>query len=153
MTNGKRNGFSTAVKELETLCKNWVEKPPLVVEAAVVTIVNGVQGALIREIFDNIGFRVASAYSVTPSQLKPPHWINARNTGVLIGAKMGIKCVMKKVRGKEDSQTRMIAGFGAGVLFSLVCGDPPAVVITSGVIVALVEEGYFKVKEKLTART
>ncbi|KAJ0809392.1 hypothetical protein HanPI659440_Chr01g0014301 [Helianthus annuus] len=48
MTNGKKNGFSTAVKELETLCKNWVEQPPLVVEAAVVTIVNGVQGALIR---------------------------------------------------------------------------------------------------------
>lgn len=33
-------------------------------------------------------------------------WIQARNFGVMAGSNAGISCVMKRLRGKEDIQTR-----------------------------------------------
>ncbi|KAK1431635.1 hypothetical protein QVD17_08134 [Tagetes erecta] len=79
--------------------------------------------------------------------------IGARNIAVLEGANMGILCVMRRLTDKIDVRTRMVAGFGSGVMYSLVSGmggpsrGPRA--ITFGVFFALVEGGYFKVKEKL----
>ncbi|GKD38308.1 chloroplastic import inner membrane translocase subunit HP30-2-like protein, partial [Tanacetum coccineum] len=80
--------------------------------------------------------------------------IQARNFAVMTGVNAGISCVMKRLRGKEDVQTSMVAAFGSGVMFSLVSGmggpNQATNVITSGVFFALVQGGLFKVGEKFS---
>ncbi|KAD7478138.1 hypothetical protein E3N88_01274 [Mikania micrantha] len=63
---------------------------------------------------------------------------------------------LKRLRGKEDLKTSVVAAFGSGVMFSLVSGahgpDQVANVIASGVFFGLVQGGLFKVSEKLSSR-
>ncbi|KAL8202083.1 hypothetical protein R6Q57_011230, partial [Mikania cordata] len=42
------------------------------------------------------------------------------NFAVMTGVNAGISCVMKRLRGKEDVETSMVAAFRSGVMFSLV---------------------------------
>ncbi|KAK9151850.1 hypothetical protein Syun_010159 [Stephania yunnanensis] len=73
----------------------------------------------------------------------------ARNFAVMTGVNAGISCVMKRIRGKEDVQTSMVAAFGSGAMFSLVSGmggpNQAANAVTSGLFFALVQGGLFKV--------
>ncbi|KAK0588785.1 hypothetical protein LWI29_005480 [Acer saccharum] len=48
--------------------------------------------------------------------------IQACNFAVMTGVNASLSCVMKRVRGKEDVQSSMVATFGYGALFSLVSG-------------------------------
>ncbi|XP_026445871.1 chloroplastic import inner membrane translocase subunit HP30-2-like [Papaver somniferum] len=43
----------------------------------------------------------------------------ARLFAAMGGARASITCIMKRIRGKEDLQARMAAGFGAGVTLKL----------------------------------
>ncbi|RZC59942.1 hypothetical protein C5167_021701 [Papaver somniferum] len=43
----------------------------------------------------------------------------ARLFAAMGGARASITCIMKRIRGKEDVQARMAAGFGAGVTYKL----------------------------------
>lgn len=45
--------------------------------------------------------------------------IQARNFAVMTGTNAGIACIMKRLRGKEDVQSSMVAAFGSGAMFSL----------------------------------
>ncbi|KAG2701276.1 hypothetical protein I3760_06G037000 [Carya illinoinensis] len=78
----------------------------------------------------------------------------ARNFAVITGVNAGISCLMKRLRGKEDVQSSMVAAFGSGAMFSLVSGmgapNQPANAITSGLFFALVQGGLFKIGEKFS---
>ncbi|KAJ0458497.1 putative sterile alpha motif domain, mitochondrial import inner membrane translocase subunit TIM22 [Helianthus annuus] len=85
--------------------------------------------------------------ATTGSGLQGGPLIHARNYAVISGVNAGISSVLKRLRGKEDVQTSMVAAFGSGVMFSLVSGsgNSHANVITTGVFFALCEGVLFKV--------
>ncbi|KAI7755013.1 hypothetical protein M8C21_020180 [Ambrosia artemisiifolia] len=161
--------FQTKYKELENGFKIWLAKQSLPVEAAVVTITSAAQGAAIGGIMGTLTTDAASTFPAAPPPAANPQamasfqqaqalaggpLIQARNFAVMTGVNAGISCVMKRLRGKDDVQTSMVAAFGSGVMFSLVSGmggpNPAANVITSGVFFALVQGGLFKVGEKFS---
>ncbi|CAH1435303.1 unnamed protein product [Lactuca virosa] len=81
----------------------------------------------------------------------------ARNFAVMCGVNAGISCVLRRLRGKEDVQSCMAAGFGSGVMFSLLSGmggsNQAATAITSGAFFALAQGGFFKemhIREKIS---
>ncbi|KAK1428644.1 hypothetical protein QVD17_17483 [Tagetes erecta] len=144
--------FVSNYKKLEKNVTNLLTKPPLAVEAPIIAIDKGVTGAFFSLVLDTIAERICSVLQV-PLQLKVnvsqrSHAVTARNFGVLVGVDAGITHVMKKLKGKEDIQSRFVSGFGAGVAFSVVRGDPPKFLFACGVICALFEAGLFKAKEK-----
>ncbi|KAJ0817548.1 putative mitochondrial import inner membrane translocase subunit TIM22 [Helianthus annuus] len=69
----------------------------------------------------------------------------ARNYAIMKGCNEGIFCVMKNIRGKEDVQASMVAGFGCGVVLSLVTGMRGPEIMSVGAIFALYNGGLFKV--------
>ncbi|KAI3783878.1 hypothetical protein L1987_42967 [Smallanthus sonchifolius] len=163
--------LQTKYKEFEDGFKGWLAKQSLPVEAAVVTVTSAVQGAAIGGLMGTFNQDAASTFPAAPppgASLNPQTMasfqqaqalaggplIQARNFAVMTGVNAGISCVMKRLKGKEDVQTSMVAAFGSGVMFSLVSGmggpNPPANVITSGVFFALVQGGLFKVGEKFS---
>lgn len=158
-------------KELENGFKTWLAKQSLPVEAAVVTLTSATQGAAIGGLMGTLTNDVSSAFPAAPppgASLNPQTMtsfqqaqalsggplIQARNFAVMTGVNAGISCVMKRLRGKEDVQTSMVAAFGSGVMFSLVSGmggpNQATNVITSGVFFALVQGGLFKIGEKFS---
>ncbi|MFS7995267.1 putative mitochondrial import inner membrane translocase subunit TIM22 [Helianthus anomalus] len=68
-----------------------------------------------------------------------------RNFAIMYGCNESISFVMKNIRGKEDVHTRMVAGFGCGVVISLVTGLRGPSIMSLGVIFALLSGGMFKV--------
>ncbi|KAL8201657.1 hypothetical protein R6Q57_010804 [Mikania cordata] len=147
--------------ELEDGLKGWLDKQSLPVEVAVVTLISAAQGAVFGGFMGTFAKDTSSTLPVAPphfrSQLpaKGP-LVHARNVTVMSGANAGISSVLKRLRGKEDLKTSVVAAFGSGVMFSLVSGergpDQAANVIASGVFFALVQGGLFKVSEKLSSR-
>lgn len=158
-------------KDLENGFKGWLAKQSLPVEAAVVTVTSATQGAAIGGLMGTLTNDVSSAFPAAPppgAALNPQTMasfrqaqalaggplIQARNFAVMTGVNAGISCVMKRLRGKEDVQTSMVAAFGSGVMFSLVSGmgapNQATNVITSGVFFALVQGGLFKLGEKFS---
>lgn len=163
--------LQTKYKEFETLFKTWLAKQSLPVEAAVVTATGALQGAAIGGFMGTLTNDVSSAFTPpTPpgASLNPQAraslqqaqalsggpLIQARNFAVMTGVNAGISCVMRRLRGKEDVQTSMVAAFGSGVMFSLVSGmggpNQAANVISSGVFFALMQGGLYKVGEKFS---
>ncbi|KAH8492332.1 hypothetical protein H0E87_021771 [Populus deltoides] len=157
-------------KELEDGFKSWLSKQSLPVEAAVVTATGGVQGAAIGAIMGTLTPDISSSMPTPPPQasLNPQAMaslkqaqalaggplIQARNFAVMTGTNAGIACIMKRLRGKEDVQSSMVAAFGSGAMFSLVSGmggpNLATNAITSGLFFALVQGGLFKLGEKLS---
>ncbi|XP_024971012.1 chloroplastic import inner membrane translocase subunit HP30-2-like [Cynara cardunculus var. scolymus] len=163
--------LQTKFKELENGFKGWLAQQSLPVEAAVVTITGAAQGAAIGGFMGTLTNDVATSFPAAPppgASLNPQTmasfqqaqalsggpFIQARNFAVMTGVNAGISCVMKRLRGKEDVQSSMVAAFGSGVMFSLVSGmggpNQAANVITSGVFFALLQGGLFKVGEKFS---
>ncbi|KAK2634939.1 hypothetical protein Ddye_029731 [Dipteronia dyeriana] len=158
------------LKELEIGFKSWLAKQSLPVEAAVVTLTSAAQGAVIGAIMGNITNDISSTIPTPPppANLSPQAMaslqqaqalgggplIQARNFAVMTGVNAGISCVMKRVRGKEDVQSSMVAAFGSGALFSLVSGmggaNHATNAITSGLFFALIQGGIFKIGEKFS---
>ncbi|KAL4557244.1 hypothetical protein LXL04_035417 [Taraxacum kok-saghyz] len=163
--------LQTKYKELENGFKAWLAKQSLPVEAAVVTLTSATQGAAMGGFMGTLTNDVSSAFPAAPppggslnsqtmasfqqaQALAGGPLIQARNFAVMTGVNAGISCVMKRLRGKEDVQSSMVAAFGSGVMFSLVSGmggpNQATNVITSGVFFALVQGGLFKVGEKFS---
>ncbi|KAK1361122.1 mitochondrial import inner membrane translocase subunit TIM22-like [Heracleum sosnowskyi] len=163
--------LQTKYKELETGFKAWLAKQSLPVEAAVVTFTSSVQGAAIGGLMGTFTNDVSSAFPTPPPNagLNPKAMaslqqaqalaggplVQARNFAVMTGVNAGITCVMKRVRGKEDVQSSMVAAFGSGAMFSLVSGmgggpNQAASVVTSGLFFALIQGGLFKVGERFS---
>ncbi|KAF5178952.1 mitochondrial import inner membrane translocase subunit TIM22-like [Thalictrum thalictroides] len=155
-------------KDLESNFHSWLSKQSLAVEAAVVTATSAVQGAAIGGFMGTLTSDVTAAFPTPPvdASLSPQAMasfkqaqalsggplMQARNFAVMTGVNAGISCVMKRIRGKEDVQTSMVAAFGSGAMFSLVSGmggpNLAANVVTSGLFFALIQGGIFKVQEK-----
>ncbi|XP_076957263.1 chloroplastic import inner membrane translocase subunit HP30-2-like [Bidens hawaiensis] len=136
------------VAEMMDNFKNWITKQPLAVEATVVTVCNGVYGAGFSYVFDTIALQICSAFPLVPTPFKAAlesRVMNARDFGLLLGVDGGIRCVMKNIRGKEDIQTRIVAGFGGGAMVAMVHCKRPEFIISSGVLFALLEAAMFKV--------
>ncbi|KAK9914627.1 hypothetical protein M0R45_038396 [Rubus argutus] len=124
-------------KELEIGFRGWLSKQSLPVEAAIAGLNPQAMAS----------FKQAQALSGGP-------WIQARNFAVMTGANAGISCIMKRLRGKEDVESSMVAAFGSGALFSLVSGfggpNQAQNALTSGLFFALVQGGLFKLGQKFS---
>ncbi|KAG2701277.1 hypothetical protein I3760_06G037000 [Carya illinoinensis] len=155
-------------KELETGFKAWLAKQSLPVEVAMVTLTSSAQGAAIGALMGTLTNDKSSPLPTPPPQANPQAMASfqqaqalaggplaqARNFAVITGVNAGISCLMKRLRGKEDVQSSMVAAFGSGAMFSLVSGmgapNQPANAITSGLFFALVQGGLFKIGEKFS---
>nr|XP_043615774.1 chloroplastic import inner membrane translocase subunit HP30-2-like [Erigeron canadensis] len=93
----------------------------------------------------NLSLQKAKPFSIPVRRLT-----EARNLAVLAGVRAGVACAMKRFKGKEDAETNMVAGFAAGVMLSLVCGNQPVRVISYGVLGALTNWGIFKAAENVS---
>ncbi|XP_059667351.1 chloroplastic import inner membrane translocase subunit HP30-2-like [Cornus florida] len=159
-------------KELEIGFRAWLAKQSLPVEAAVVTATSAAQGAAIGAFMGTLTGDSASPFPTPPppqgASLSPQAMasfqqaqalaggplVQARNFAVMTGVNAGLSCVMKRLRGKEDVQSSMVAAFGSGAMFSLVSGmggpNQAANVITSGLFFALVQGGLFQLGQKFS---
>ncbi|KAG8381636.1 hypothetical protein BUALT_Bualt06G0142200 [Buddleja alternifolia] len=160
-------------KEVEIRFRAWLAKQSLPVEAAVVTTTSAAQGAAIGAFMGTLTGDASSLISPPPNaanfnpeamaSLKQAQalaggpLIQARNFAVMTGVNAGISCVMKRLRGKEDVQSSMVAAFGSGALFSLVSGgvggagpNMAANAVTSGLFFALVQGGIFQLGQKFS---
>ncbi|KAL3630773.1 hypothetical protein CASFOL_023757 [Castilleja foliolosa] len=160
------NFVQTQFKEVEAKFKVWLAKQSLAVEAAVVTSTSAAQGAAIGAFMGTLTGDAAPLITPPPNaanfnpeamaSLKQAQvlaggpLVQARNFAVMTGVNAGISCVMKRLRGKEDIQSSMVAAFGSGALFTLVSGvggpGPNQAVnaVTSGLFFALVQGGIFQ---------
>ncbi|PNY09725.1 SAM domain family protein [Trifolium pratense] len=169
--------------------KVWLAKQTIAVETAVVTTASAAQGAAIGAFMSTLSPDKPSAFPIPPpnANLNPQAMaslkqaqalsggplIQARNFAVMTGVNAGISCVLRRLRGKEDVQSRvwldrtlnskmvsvpppnplgvsMAAAFGSGVMFSLVSGMGGANAVTSGVFFAVVQGGLFQVGQKFS---
>ncbi|XP_065861453.1 chloroplastic import inner membrane translocase subunit HP30-2-like [Euphorbia lathyris] len=156
-------------KDLEHGFKSWLSKQSLAVEAAVVTATSAAQGAAIGAFMGTLTNDVSSSLHTPPEASLNPQamasfkqaqalsggpLVQARNFAVMTGVNAGISCVMKRLRGKEDVQSSMVAAFGSGAMFSLVSGvggpNQAANAVTSGLFFALVQGGIFQLGQKFS---
>ncbi|KAL0358815.1 UNVERIFIED_CONTAM: Chloroplastic import inner membrane translocase subunit HP30-2 [Sesamum angustifolium] len=158
------------LKEVETRFKGWLAKQSLPVEAAVVTATSGAQGAAIGGFMGTLTGDASSLVTPPPNavNLNPDAMaslkqaqalaggplVQARNFAVMTGVNAGISCIMRRLRGKEDVQSSMVAAFGSGAMFSLVSGmggpNQAANAVTSGLFFALVQGGIFQLGQKFS---
>lgn len=155
------------LKELENGYKSWLAKQSLPVEAAVVTATTAINGAAIGAFLGVMTQDLTSSLPTPPPQasLNPDAMapfqqvqavaggplVQARNFAVITGVNAGISCVMKRLRGKEDLQSSVVAAFGSGAAFSLVSGmggaNPAANAFTSGLLFAIFQGCSYKIGE------
>lgn len=157
------------LKEFENGFRAWLTKQPLPVEAAVVTSASAAQGGAMGAMLGFLSKDLSSSITAPPeASLNPQAMaslkqaqalsggpaIQARNFAIMTGVNAGISCVMKRLRGKEDIQSNMVAAFGSGAVFSLVSGmggpNQVANAISSGLAFAVVQAGIFKVGQKFS---
>ncbi|KAH7543687.1 hypothetical protein JRO89_XS15G0000700 [Xanthoceras sorbifolium] len=127
MVQSKFKEVEIGFKQLESGFKSWLAKQSLPVEAAVVTLTSATQGAAIGAIMGTITSDISSNIPTPPphaTSLNPQAMaslqqaqalgggplIQARNFAVMTGVNAGISCVMKRLRGKEDVQSRFCGG-------------------------------------------
>lgn len=161
-------------RDLEAGFRVWLAKQSIPVETAVVTATSAVQGAAIGAFMGTITSDASSASIPTPPPPQAAAGINpqamssfkqaqalaggpliqARNFAVMTGVNAGISCMMRRIRGKEDVQSSMVAAFGSGAMFSMVSGmggsNHVANAVTSGLFFAIVQGGLFKVGQKFS---
>ncbi|CAL1365638.1 unnamed protein product [Linum trigynum] len=161
--------FQLKYKELEAGFKSWLSQQSMPVEAAIVTATSAIQGGAIGGLMGTLTGDMASPLSPPPQASLNPQAMasfkqaqalaggplaQARNFAVMTGANAGIACIMKRVRGKEDVQTSMVAAFGSGALFSLVSGmgspNPAANAISSGFFFAIVQGGIYQLGQRFS---
>ncbi|KAF6163770.1 hypothetical protein GIB67_012129 [Kingdonia uniflora] len=157
--------LQVGLKDLENKYCNWVTKQSLPVEAALATFTSAIQGAAIGGLMGTLtpSPDIASSFSTatdaqTMNSLKQAQafsggpLIQARNVAVITGVNAGISCVMKRLRGKDDIQTSVVAAFGSGALYALVSGmggpNPAANMVTTGVTFALFQGGLFALGQR-----
>ncbi|XP_076937729.1 chloroplastic import inner membrane translocase subunit HP30-2-like [Bidens hawaiensis] len=150
MKNNPITHFNTKYKEFDNGVKGWLAKQSLPVETAIVTVsyaAYGVYvGGLMGSAWENITAVFPQAMQNSKALAGGP-LIQARNFAAIIGVKAGLQCVMKRLTGKDDIQTNMVAAFGSGVTLGLVNGLDGPNVIMSGVLFALLHGGFYKVED------
>ncbi|KAH6828984.1 isochorismate synthase 2, partial [Perilla frutescens var. hirtella] len=92
------------LKDVEVKFKGWLAKQTLPVEAVIVTATSAIQGAANLNPDAMASLKQAQALAGGPL-------LQALNFAVMTGANAGIACVMKRLRGKDDVQSKYgIAG-------------------------------------------
>ncbi|KAI3836605.1 hypothetical protein MKX03_014009 [Papaver bracteatum] len=128
----KLTEFEKKLKELKNGYDSWVAKQCFPVDVAVVTTSYAIGG---------------TAYGFCSSPME-----EARVLDALQATCASITCVMKRIRGKEDVQTRMAEGFGAGAMFRLMTwmGRPyvAADAVILGVVCALIGGIMFQLDQR-----
>ncbi|RID59449.1 hypothetical protein BRARA_F02679 [Brassica rapa] len=153
--------FQVKFKEAETGFKSWLSKQKLPVEAAVVTAMGGVQGAFIGGLMGTLspempqtGVDPQAMASLQQTQaLVGGPLVQARNFAAITGVNAGIACVMKRIRGKEDLESAVVAAFGSGVAYSLVSAGlqgQPMNAITTAAGFSLFQGIFFKLGERFS---
>lgn len=162
--------IQSKIKEVEIKVKSWLSKQSLPVEAVVVTAGGATQGALIGALMGTLTQDMPSAMPMPPptpgldpktlasmqqaQALSGGPLVQARNFAVMTGVNVGISCVLKRLKGKEDVWSSMIAAFGSGAMFSLVSGigGPNQIpnMVSSGAFFALAQGGIYKLGEKFS---
>ncbi|KAL9225097.1 hypothetical protein vseg_001060 [Gypsophila vaccaria] len=155
------------INQVQVGLKTWLSKQSLPVEAAVVTLGGAAQGALIGALMGTLTQDMSSSLPLPPQNSLDPKamasfqqaqalaggpMIQARNFAVMTSVNVGISTVLKRLKGKEDVQSSMIAAFGSGAMFSLVsgAGGPNLIpnMVSSGLFFALAQGGIYKLGEK-----
>ncbi|PWA35761.1 hypothetical protein CTI12_AA606450 [Artemisia annua] len=149
----------------ETSYNKWLAEQSLPVEVSVVTATSTVSYAALSGLFDLLvdKFRLVDKLSQqkerdiilkhAPTGFRPfllsyfsgSPLITARNFGLFFGLRDGVSCVMKRLGGQEDVSTSMVAGFGSGVVLSLVTGTRGPPIIPIGVCCGLFSVAIYKV--------
>ncbi|CAN0922817.1 Chloroplastic import inner membrane translocase subunit HP30-2 [Linum grandiflorum] len=159
-------------KEMETGFKTWLSQQSTPVEVGIVTATNAIQGGAMGGIMSNFTANMTPTPPPPSAGAAPPQgiaafnqaqalvggpWVQARNFAVMAGANAGIACLMKRLRGKEDVQSSMVAAFGSGVLFTLVSGtggignpNPAVNALSSGVFFAAMQGGIYQIGQKFS---
>lgn len=156
--------FQVKFKEAEIGFKSWLSKQKLPVEAAVVTAMGGVQGAFIGGLMGTLspempqtGVDPQAMASLQQTQaLVGGPLVQARNFAAITGVNAGIACVMKRIRGKEDLESAVVAAFGSGVAYSLVSAGlqgQPMNAITTAAGFSLFQGIFFKLGERFSKPT
>ncbi|ESQ45582.1 hypothetical protein EUTSA_v10010930mg [Eutrema salsugineum] len=151
-------------KEVEVGFKTWLSKQSLPVEAAVVSTMSGVQGAFIGGLMGTLSPEMPQS-GVDPqamasmsklrfhSALVGGPWVQARNFAAITGVNAGIACVMKRIRGKEDLESAVVAALGSGFAYSLVSQGlqgQPLNAITTAAGFAVFQGIFFKLGERFS---
>ncbi|KAK9057546.1 hypothetical protein SSX86_022382 [Deinandra increscens subsp. villosa] len=134
--------LATKWKEFQASLKTL---PPVLLESAVAAVDRGVHGAVFSYYLQTVSVLVFASSAVPPPRFislkatQKARLMTARDMAVLMGTDAGVSRAMIRMQGKEnqDVRTRMVSGFIAGVLFSIVRREPPARVIFNGVLLAL----------------
>ncbi|MCL7044471.1 hypothetical protein MKW94_014604 [Papaver nudicaule] len=161
-SNNLINQLSKTIKQIEDGIngyRSWLCKQSLPIETAVVTTTNAIGGAAIGAVYGSLAnnnpfFSVilsnSNLYSYRVFRGGP--LLQARDIAVMKGVEACVSCVLKRVKGKEDLETSMVAAFGSGAALSLVTdlGGPNLAVNAAGLgfLFALAEVGFFQVKQK-----
>ncbi|CAN8252204.1 unnamed protein product [Cochlearia groenlandica] len=166
LTNDLQNPikqFQVKFKEVETGVKSWMSKQKLPVEAAIVTAMGGVQGAFIGGLMGTLspempqsggGLDPQAMASLKQTQaIVGGPLVQARNFAAITGVNAGIACVMRRIRGKEDLESAVVAALGSGAAYSLVSAGlqgQPMNAITTAAGFALFQGVFFKLGERFS---
>ncbi|KFK27737.1 hypothetical protein AALP_AA8G422900 [Arabis alpina] len=153
--------FKVKFKEVETGFKSWLSKQTLPVEASVVAAMGGVQGAFIGGLMGTLspempqsGIDPQAMASLKQTQaLVGGPLVQARNFAAITGVNAGIACIMKRIRGKDDLESAVVAALGSGVAYSLVSAGlqgQPGNAITTAAGFALFQGVFFKLGERFS---
>ncbi|XP_010515307.1 PREDICTED: uncharacterized protein LOC104791180 [Camelina sativa] len=154
--------FQVKFKEVETGFKTWLSKQSIPVEAAVVSTMSGVQGAFIGGLMGTLSPEMPQAGGVDPQAIASMKqaqalvggpWVQARNFAAITGVNAGIASVMKRIRGKEDIESAVVAALGSGFAYSLVSQGlqgQPMNAITTAAGFAVFQGIFFKLGERFS---
>ncbi|KAF3492567.1 hypothetical protein DY000_02055651 [Brassica cretica] len=143
-------------KEVEVSFKTWLSKQSIPVEAAVVSTMSGVQGAFIGGLMGTLSPEMPQTDPQAMASMKQAQalvggpWVQARNFAAITGVNAGIACVMKRIRGKEDLESAVVAALGSGFAYSLVSQGlqgQPINAITTAAGFAVFQGIFFKASD------
>ncbi|KAJ0253732.1 Chloroplastic import inner membrane translocase subunit HP30-2 [Hirschfeldia incana] len=146
-------------KEVEVGFKTWLSKQSIPVEAAVVSTMSGVQGAFIGGLMGTLSPEMPQTDPQAMASMKQAQalvggpWVQARNFAAITGVNAGIACVMKRIRGKEDLESAVVAALGSGFAYSLVSQGlqgQPVNAITTAAGFAVFQGIFFKLGERFS---
>ncbi|KAI3865077.1 hypothetical protein MKX03_017707 [Papaver bracteatum] len=161
--------LQTKYKKLDNGFRGWFNKhesslPVVAITSAINgAAVGGIAGGFMGIIFRNNASSVFPPYSgrrlnyhgmvsfqQSQQALRCGPLIQARNFAMMNAINTGMYCVLQRIRGKEDVQGSMVAGFCGGVMLSIVSsgmgGSKMATeAVKSGIFYALVHGGLYQI--------
>ncbi|KAJ0988689.1 hypothetical protein J5N97_007045 [Dioscorea zingiberensis] len=150
--------LQTRFRDMQSGVRMWLARQPAPVEAAVVTAAGAAKGAAIGGLMGTVAPdappAALSSLRPSPKALLGGPLMQARNFAVMSGLNQGISCVMKRIRGVEDFQSRMVAAFGSGAIFSLISGtggsNQMVDALKFGFFSAIIQGGMLKLSGKFS---